>query len=367
MTKLEPKIPIEQLDAERMARIERNVLTAYRGLAREPRSSRRWLLQPLLVAGAVAAVLVAWLVLRPRGGAPTAVVVPPAPEVQRVRTEGGPSTVDLGEATITVDQNTEIEIHRDGGGIQVVLAHGAVDCEVAPREHRPPFVVDAGEVDVTVVGTAFRVERDADVRVTVTHGRVLVASPAGERWLGGQVVAVALAPVADPKLDDRRPVVVPPVERKKIARVDGPAPVVKAGKPPRTDRVRPAEPVRKAPRGSVAAALDLGIDDPRTLITAYTNLVANDPRARHALYSIIWVQWFRQHDRGAAVRSAQHFERRFQGGDYAEDALVIRIMATCNGGPSEDCRAAAHTYVRRFPSGSYFDAARDITEWDVTR
>ena len=93
----------------------------------------------------------------------------------------------------------------------------------------------------------------------------------------------------------------------------------------------------------------------------------NYASARHALYSLAWVQLFKLRDRGNAIRSALWFERRFAGGEFAEDVLIIRIIATCDGGPSEDCRVAAHTYVRRFPSGKYFAEAREITEWDVTR
>jgi hypothetical protein len=93
----------------------------------------------------------------------------------------------------------------------------------------------------------------------------------------------------------------------------------------------------------------------------------NYASARHALYSMAWVQLFELRDRGNAIRSALWFERRFAGGEFSEDVLIIRIIATCDGGSSEDCRAAAHSYVRRFSGGKYDDAARAITEWDVTR
>jgi FecR-like protein len=388
VTDLERKIPVEPLDPERVARIEREVLAEFRGLALEPRPARGWRLRPLLAAGALAALVVGgWLALRSRGpgGGDTALVAPP---VQRVTTTAGPSRVDLGEAVITVDRDTEIEIHRDGGGIQVRLAHGAVDCEVAPRKDRPPFVVDAGEVDVTVVGTAFRVERDGQVRVSVSHGVVRVDAPdgsravaAGERWASAAEVALAPAgpapriappppvPVADPALRDRH-AAAPPLP----ARVEVPHPGRPPAQPPVKKAAAPVErgarPGPRAPRASLAPILEIaGTRDPRALVNQYMAMVSqqNYASARHAMYSMAWVQLFKLHDPDSAIRSALWFERRFPSGDFTEDALIIRIIATCDGGGSESCRAAAYTYLRRFAEGKYADAAHEITEWDVTR
>jgi hypothetical protein len=74
--------------------------------------------------------------------------------------------------------------------VDVVLDRGTVTCEVAPRRGRPPFVVDAGEVRVQVVGTRFTVTRGSgETSVGVDHGVVEVAVGGvvtvlhdGERW-----------------------------------------------------------------------------------------------------------------------------------------------------------------------------------------
>ncbi len=394
MTNLERKIPVEPLDPERVGRLERAVLTSFRELARETRPSRRPLLRPLLVAGAVAAALVGWLVVRPGGGGPAGEGSEEAPVAQRVTTAGDRTRVDLGDAVIVVGPETAIEIRRDAGGIQVALERGLVDCEVAPRAGRPPFVVEAGEVDITVVGTAFRVERGETVRVTVTHGVVRVDAPqgsravaAGEAWAGGESVAMAApvklpatpapaAPAApdlpasdEPQLRERH-AVAPPVNQGGPARTGTRTGrrVVKSV-PPREPKVD-APPAARAPRVSLAPILDIdGVTEPRALESEYMKIFAdsNYSRARQALYSLAWVQLFKLRSRGNAIRSALWFERRFPSGELTEDVLIIRIIASCDGGPSEECRAAAHTYVRRFPSGKYVEQARQITGWDVTR
>lgn len=74
---------------------------------------------------------------------------------------------------------------------RVVVNAGEVFFEIAHDPARP-FVVDAGDVTVTAVGTAFNVHRhDERVVVTVSEGRVRVQSDAGRIW---NVVAPAAEP-----------------------------------------------------------------------------------------------------------------------------------------------------------------------------
>ena len=60
----------------------------------------------------------------------------------------------------------------------VVLERGRVECEVPPRNDRPPFSVEAGDVTVRVVGTHFSVARSGskDVEVDVQRGVVQVTA-----------------------------------------------------------------------------------------------------------------------------------------------------------------------------------------------
>ena len=111
---------------------------------------------------------------------------------------------------IVAASDTIVDVkHADDGGITLVVARGSVDCDVAPRNNRPPFHVIAGDVSVEVVGTRFTVARTPSPRVDVVRGKVRVRAPggtwllsAGESWTppvtGSDVdpVAVVESPVS---------------------------------------------------------------------------------------------------------------------------------------------------------------------------
>jgi len=97
----------------------------------------------------------------------------------------------VGDSEVTLAAGSELAVAgSDALGFRLTLEHGRVDCQVAPRAGRPAFVVDAGEVTVTVIGTGFSVARDeAGARVQVEHGSVRVSTPetsvllgAGQSW-----------------------------------------------------------------------------------------------------------------------------------------------------------------------------------------
>jgi len=161
----------EQLDASAPVREERR-----------PRHSRRVLVGGLAVAAAAALVFA----VRPAGFLRSN-------DRLRVATSDSASEVTVGESSLIVAPKSLVMVSGDDErGIDVVLDRGAVTCEVAPRKGRPPFVVDAGEVRVRVMGTRFTVARDASaIAVTVDHGVVEVSASGqvtvlhdGERWPG---------------------------------------------------------------------------------------------------------------------------------------------------------------------------------------
>jgi hypothetical protein len=134
-------------------------------------------------------------------------------------TQASPSEISFGDATITVRADSALTLHgnRDAG-VLIVLERGGAMFEVAPRGDRPPFVVQAGEVTVRVVGTRFEVLRSGDAaRVDVIEGLVEVVARgrrvevrATESWssdgdweaaVRGQAAhpdGVAAAPFVDP-------------------------------------------------------------------------------------------------------------------------------------------------------------------------
>ncbi len=198
------KIEIEPLSDPRWARIEKGLFAQLdrEQLDREPlptmapqgESPRAWRWRPavaLVMAGAMAAGVGALatksLFPNPTGAAPA------ASAASRVVTGSSDSHVALGESDVDVAPNSAVAVSGDDErGINVVVDRGKVECDVAPRKGRPPFVVQAGDVRVKVVGTHFTVERDAQgmgAHVLVAHGIVEVTSHGqtttlhdGETW-----------------------------------------------------------------------------------------------------------------------------------------------------------------------------------------
>jgi transmembrane sensor len=163
---------------------ERDVDRVWQGLQRKRR--RRGIAAGAAVAAAgVAAwaiffVSSRYAVVRPAGpsaGAPPAALAAQPPERGELRRfADGSTAVRLGghEAELNVAEDTPQRV-------VLTLVRGGAQFEVVPRADRS-FSVRAGEVTVSVVGTAFSVERVADrVGVTVRHGIVQVEWGTGAR------------------------------------------------------------------------------------------------------------------------------------------------------------------------------------------
>jgi hypothetical protein len=178
------EVDVEPLGEARWAKIDARVFEALDDDAAapapastppaRPRMARRWSVGVIGFAAVAAAAILVWRVaLPPRD----AFVHDPS----HIETGTVGSRLALGYATLEVAPESAVTTSGDDAhGLLVVLEKGAVDCEVAPRAGRPPFVVAAGEVRVRVVGTRFVVRRDGErVGVDVRHGSVEV-SRAGE-------------------------------------------------------------------------------------------------------------------------------------------------------------------------------------------
>lgn len=102
-------------------------------------------------------------------------------EVKRVRLGDG-STV-----TMSASSSLHAEMSRTRRG--VVLRGGRAFFDVVPQGGRP-FTVDAGGARVSVVGTAFDVDRSSqDVRISVTKGVVMVGTGEARASSGVRLVA----------------------------------------------------------------------------------------------------------------------------------------------------------------------------------
>ena len=169
------RLPIEPLDKSKWDRIERAL---QEHLDEDPvpaaASPRGW--RPIAAIAAVAAAIAITLVAR-EATRPQPKEVAAASATTHIETGDVPSHVAVGGSSLDVAPRSAAHIEgTDETGVVVTLDHGGVDCEVAPRNGRPPFLVHAGDVTVRVIGTHFRVERDGDqTRVSVQHGAVEVA------------------------------------------------------------------------------------------------------------------------------------------------------------------------------------------------
>ena len=378
--RLGDKIPVPELPAARAARVQQRVLSS---IATAPERRRSWL-APAIAAAAIAAAVAIALVL----DAPamiesrSAVLGGRDVVVTELASAGDAVTVRLDGATITLAPETRAALLRSREGIEVALERGRVDCEVEPAPHRsrPALVVGTGDVEVEVVGTVFAVERGEAVRVEVSRGKVRVRSRsgsvivvAGRAWSEAEGV-VSLVAAAERDRVRGEPTARPGAEidrarderhetRRQSRRSD-------AGKKDNkrsvgaADRRRARPPRHRVPGGNpeLLAAMDLESGDPRAAVQAFTRIAAasRGATASFALYSKAYVEYFDLGARAAAVETLELFGRRFPRAREAQSAAWLRVLALCDLGRAGECRAAAYSYIRRFPRGEFVGAASAV-------
>jgi hypothetical protein len=317
------KIEIEPLAESRWARIERAILDAsVTPKAESPwqdsqamRSGPAWRAAVgLVLAGAAAAALGALtlrLVAFPEDrDAPT-----------RIETGSNGSRVEVGESTVDVGPQSLVRFDGDDTrGIRVLLDQGRIECDVTSRKGRPAFVVEAGGVEVRVVGTHFVVNRADDaVTVSVQRGQVEVNSgsshtsvPAGAQWLSPQTTthdSLGQPPPAGTE----------------------PTPTGSSHAAPTHGDGRGSAPVHAiaglTPREQYDAASKLEARQPEAALALYAELAKQGgPWGMNALFAQGRLQADRQHRREAS-ELLQEYLSHYPSGPNAEDArrLIDRL------------------------------------------
>ena len=248
----------------------------------------------------------------------------------------------------------------------VEVGAGAIGFEVAHTGRE--FRVQAGPVRVTVVGTAFTVERrDAGVRVSVRRGRVQTEANGQTATLGAgeqRWFATPAAPASPPEV---------------IAPLPAPAPApARAAAGAGSARREPARWRLLAQRGDFSRAYQLlgrpgekPRDDVEELLLAadvarrsnhfaaavpyYDRVIEKydrDPRAALAALSkgrIALHQLGRPQEAAAAFARARALALP---DSLAEDAMVGEVTAWHRAGEARKAREVAEEYLRRYPSGS---------------
>jgi hypothetical protein len=235
-----------------------------------------------------------------------------APVPAHVETGAKRSFVSLGTASMDVGPESAVTATGDDAhGFVLVLERGSVECDVAPRAGRPPFVVQSGDVRVRVVGTRFLVRRDVtSTVVAVTHGTVEVAHDGattvlhdGERW-NGELPPVPPSAASSPEPSPETSTAAP-----------SPARPVRAMAPGPTDQQLYEEAARLEAR------------DPDAAIASYQKLAAkNGPWSANGLFAAGRLAAERK--QGARARALlEDYLRHYPGGANAEDArsLLARL------------------------------------------
>jgi hypothetical protein len=342
---------VEPLGDVRWARIEQSLMQRLEEIpAAEPAPvlrrtarSRVWPVALVATFAVSAAAAVALHVTRPQvQAAPMAMGASVKAATSRVVTESSPSHVTIADNSLDVSPESGIVVTEEEHATVLTLERGEVALHVAPRPKDRPFLVEAGDVQVRVVGTEFTVRRvGVGATVSVRHGVVevrergeLAVVKGGERW---PAPAQDLAPVSPPTppLADVTPPP-PPVLRPAFHSRPAPSP------PPPTQPASVAEPVPAPPELAVAppsppleplapsaqsqyeSAAQLERSDPARALHVYTDLArGSDAWAQNALYAAGRLQA----DRGAredAARLLEEYLRRFPRGSNAQDARALR-------------------------------------------
>ncbi|HTR50069.1 MAG TPA: FecR family protein [Kofleriaceae bacterium] len=399
---LKHRIPVEPLEEERLANIERRiVLGAAERLAAPDRAPRRLFGFAGAALAAAAAMVVGWHL---RGEPTQVAALPPAETAQTfaIHTSSEHSTVELDGASIATDPASALEVTRSAERVVVHMTRGRIELAVAHREGRA-IVVDAGDTEIEDVGTKFSVEYDGaskvDVRVTegevkVTRGGKHDLVAAGFAWSStdGAIVAIVEVPAsptpaaANPgaptvataptvTLHDRAAAVPPPpaavaIARPRVARADppppAPAPVhtVEHAQVQADPYLELKQAVRRQP-----IELDPKVDGPGDAAAEVAKLkpIAYAPQkygeeASRALYEIAVLLHKPLHQDVEALRTLDFYRSRFGSrGKELAAALWLRVRITCSHAIDDECREAAYSYQRAVPTGSAADVAIRIT------
>jgi len=321
-------VEVEVVSARRWAKLERSLFARWdeeqRGLVppaelQPAGPSRRLLAISAVVLVAVAASIVGLVGFRRAG---EAVVLD---HTSRIATGANRSHLSLQGLTLDVEPESAVVLGSPSEhGLLIVLDHGKIVCEVAPRSAGSPLVIQAGSVQVKVVGTRFSVTRTGEkARVVVEHGVVEVAAEgsvarvgAGQVWPPeAQVVAPPpAAPTDTPTpVDDDRPV----NDANKKSPASAGTSIVGGALPARN--VPFAEPAQA--RFEAASALERS--DPARAVELYRGLEGGtDSWAQHALYA----HGRLEAARGNRAQARQILERyliRFPKGPNSVDARSV--------------------------------------------
>jgi len=329
----------------REARVERLWQNVSHRLEARPSRVWRWVvLSSALAAGAAGAVL--WLkmpaTLNPASGGGEHAVLADA----KLETKSDELSVTLGDgSSVKLGSQSEVQVESGhASSISLHLSRGELRCDVTHRDSRK-FRVVAGDVEVRVVGTQFRVKTTPGpsprVEVSVARGVVEVVSArrpgvvarvaAGQSWIQD-------AERASEKSEPAAPVEAPSSEpAKQDAPLPSAVPVVPSGR----ELFEKAAESRRA--GDAAAAAH-----------AYEELLRlhpGDGRASLAAFELGRLRMDRLGDLPGAIAALERAVAMKIGPSFREDALARLVSIYASQGNLAACRRARDRYSSSYPAG----------------
>jgi hypothetical protein len=324
-------IEVEPLSEQRWSRIERSLvsrlaLEASTATEERPRAGARWGRRVWLVAAALLSVVATAGVLAfsSSGGRV-------AEQPSRITTGASASHLALSGLSLDVEPESAVVVGPETPkGLLIVVDRGTIVCEVAPRPHDAPLIVQAGAARVRVVGTRFSVTRlEESARVTVDEGVVevsfrggIVHVGAGERWPSDETQELAAEPAVVPN-DAPRPEVSARAVSPSPRSAPTPAKSRTTPEPSVVEPVSPPKPPAPSRQATFEEATLLERSDPARAARLYANLQSGgDSWAQNALYA-----WGRleatRGNRAEARRLLERYLERFPSGGNAEDARAV--------------------------------------------
>ena len=336
---------------------ERRVLGKIEAKLADRRIARRkrpWLLAGGGVLLSAAVALFAYLALLPPAPTDTAETLaleaaasrPTAP-LLAIPDESALTLPDGSNAQMHTGARVDVAVQTDAL-VRLMQRAGVVRYEVTPNPGRR-FVVDAGGVEVRVIGTVFTIALgENDVRVAVERGKVEVAGAESVAQLGAgdELKLDRPTPADEPVVLDEDVVIELEPEGKAPVRGSKPAKVPTANElQERADAARVSGQL-----GEAAAALS-------ELVRRYPK----DPRAYSGYFTLGKVERARGRHAAAAAAFTACFQRA-PSGSLAEDARAEAAVSWQSAGQTEKAAAAAQAYLDRYASGAHRARMQRILE-----
>ena len=291
---------------------------------------------------------------------------------------GDGSAVQLQDAASVLDVGA-----ASASAVEVSLRAGSADFEITPNPKRR-FIVHAGAADISVLGTHFRVTREAQrVKVEVTRGRVEVRylggarqlTPGESNWFPPPEASADDSKAPEPSLAPAAPAPSP------ASSALVPAPSANLGAEGNSPRRRFLD---HATHGEYADAYSVLERAPEVVGNSAEDLMLAADAARFSNHPLAATHFLERTTRehasdsvaplaaftlgriymsqlGQPAKAADAFAlalRLAPAGTLAEDAQAREAEAAQSAGQGPRARALAMDYARRYPNGRHLQSVR---------